>query len=109
MESEVRANRDTWDLASGKHVREYDQLLAEAVTGSSLAAPEREVLGPLLRTGPAVVHPQSGHGLDDIALVRAGARSVVGVDFSRVAAGAAAGRAAELGVPCRYVVAQLPP
>jgi len=36
-----------------------------------------------------VVHLQSGHGLDDIALVAAGAHSVTGVDFSEVAATAA--------------------
>jgi hypothetical protein len=44
------------------------------------------------------------HGLDDVVLVRAGATSVVGVDQSAVAAGAAQRRADELGVACRYVV-----
>ncbi len=50
----------------------------------------------------------SGHGLDDVALVAAGARSVVGVDFSVVAATAAQRRADELGIACRYLVAELP-
>jgi SAM-dependent methyltransferase len=54
------------------------------------------------------VHPQSGNGLDDIDLVRAGARSVVGVDFSATAAAAAQLRADELGAACRYVVAAVP-
>jgi hypothetical protein len=46
---------------------------------------------------------------EDIAIVRAGARRVVGVDYSTVAASAAARRARELGVTCDYVVAELPP
>jgi hypothetical protein len=50
---------------------------------------------------PAVVHPQSGHGLEDIALVTAGAQSVVGVDFSEVAAAAAQRRADDLGLDAR--------
>jgi SAM-dependent methyltransferase len=108
-EQVVQANRSVWELASQKHVREYDDLLAEARAGQSLAAPERELLGPLLEGRPTVVHLQSGHGLDDVALARAGARRVIGVDYSTVAAGAAARRAEELGLPCHYVVASLPP
>jgi SAM-dependent methyltransferase len=54
------------------------------------------------------VHLQSGNGIDDVALVRAGARSVIGVDYSEVAVAAAQRRAIQLGVPCRYVVAVLP-
>jgi SAM-dependent methyltransferase len=108
-EGVVRANRAVWELASQKHVREYDELLEEARTGEQLAACEREILEPVLRRSPLVVHLQSGHGLDDIAIVRAGARRVVGVDYSQVAASAAARRARELGVMCDYVVAELPP
>ncbi|TQS45456.1 class I SAM-dependent methyltransferase [Cryptosporangium phraense] len=46
--------------------------------------------------------------MDDPALVAAGARSVVGVDFSEVAVRATQRRATELGLPCRYVVGALP-
>jgi hypothetical protein len=92
-EGVVRANRAVWELASQKHVREYDELLEEARTGEQLAACEREILEPVLRRSPLVVHLQSGHGLDDIAIVRAGARRGVGVDYSQVAASAAARRA----------------
>jgi len=49
--------------------------------------------------------PKSGLGLEDVALVRAGARSVLGIDYSQVAVRAARRRADELGVACRYVVA----
>jgi SAM-dependent methyltransferase len=102
------SNRRAWEIASQKHVREYDELLEEARQGTSLFPREVDLLQPLLATSPAVVHLQSGHGLDDIALTQLGARSVVGVDFSTVAATAAQRRAHELGAPCRYVVAALP-
>ncbi|WP_116950571.1 class I SAM-dependent methyltransferase [Jiangella endophytica] len=103
----VDGNRAAWDDASLKHVREYDDLLEQARTATLLPA-ERELLGPALASAPEVVHLQSGHGLDDAALVRAGARSVVGVDFSAVAVTAARQRAVDLGLPCRYVVGELP-
>jgi SAM-dependent methyltransferase len=104
----ARANRTAWEAASQKHVREYGDLLAQAAAGSSLTGTERELLREILGRSPAVVHLQSGHGLDDVALVRAGARSVIGIDYSQVAAGAAQRRADELGAACRYVVAAVP-
>jgi SAM-dependent methyltransferase len=108
MDSVTRANRVAWEAASAKYVREYEDLLAQAAAGSSLTAAERDLLAPVLRGAPEVVHPQSGHGLEDVALVRAGARSVVGIDYSTVAAGAAQRRADDLGVACRYIVASVP-
>ncbi|MEE6262943.1 class I SAM-dependent methyltransferase [Plantactinospora sonchi] len=108
MDIVTRRNRAAWEQASEKHHREYPELLAQARAGTSLFPRERELLGPLLRSAPVVVHPQSGHGLDDIALVRAGARSVTGIDFSEVAVDAARRRADELGAACRYVLAELP-
>ncbi|WP_034262686.1 class I SAM-dependent methyltransferase [Actinospica robiniae] len=106
--SKLNGNRSAWEAASEKHVREYQELLARARNECSLFAQELDLLRPILAHSPEVVHLQSGHGLDDIALVDAGARSVVGVDFSQVAATAAQRRADELGAPCRYVVAELP-
>lgn len=108
MEPATRRNRVAWEGASRKHVREYGELLGQARDGSSLLAGERELLRPVLARAPAVVHLQSGHGLEDIALIGAGARSVTGVDFSMVAAAAAQRRADELGADCRYVVAVVP-
>jgi SAM-dependent methyltransferase len=55
-----------------------------------------------------VVHLQSGHGLEDVALVQAGAGSVLGIGYSQVPVRAAQRRADELGVACRYVVAAIP-
>ena len=97
-----------WEAASQKHVREYGDLLAQAASGSSLTGTERDLLRDILRCSPEVVHLQSGHGLDDVALVQAGARSVVGIDYSQVAVRAAQHRADELGAACRYVVAAVP-
>jgi SAM-dependent methyltransferase len=108
VDPEVARNRAAWEAASEKHLREYHELLDQAKNQSCLVACELEVLHPLLVSGPRVVHLQSGHGLDDIALVRAGARAVVGVDFSTVATLAAGRRARELALPCRYVVAEVP-
>jgi ubiquinone/menaquinone biosynthesis C-methylase UbiE len=108
MDSVARANQVAWDDASLKHVREYDDLLAQAASGSSLTGSERDLLRAILRSAPDVVHLQSGHGLDDVALVLAGAKSVVGVDYSKVATHAAQRRADELGVACRYVVGWVP-
>jgi hypothetical protein len=97
-----------WEAASQKHVREYGDLLAQAASGSSLTGTERDLLRDILRCSPEVVHLQSGHGLDDVALVQAGARSVVGIDYSQVAVRAAQRRADELGAACRYVAAAVP-
>ena len=108
MNPEVELNRAAWEIASEKHVREFQDLLVFARDRSSLTESELELLRPLLRSAPAVVHLQSGHGLDDIALVAAGARVVTGVDFSAVAATSAQRRAEELAVACRYVVAEVP-
>ncbi|MFG1800623.1 class I SAM-dependent methyltransferase [Micromonospora carbonacea] len=108
MDDAVRRNRAAWETAAGKYVREHDDLLREAREGTSLHPPEIELLRPLLLAAPVVVHLQSGHGLDDVALVAAGARTVIGVDYSAVTTGAAHRRAAALGLACRYVVAELP-
>jgi SAM-dependent methyltransferase len=104
----TRANRIAWEAASQKYVQEYEDHLAQAATGSSLIDTERHLLREVLQRSPEVVHLQSGHGLEDVALAYAGARSVVGVDFSEVATGAAQRRADALGVPCRYIVATVP-
>jgi hypothetical protein len=84
MDSTTRANRAAWKAASAKHVREYDDLLAQAASGLSLTGTKRDLLEPVLRFAPEVVHLQSGHGLDDVALVQVGARSVVGIDYGRL-------------------------
>lgn len=103
---DVASNRAAWDVAAHKYVDETDALLAEAAGGSSLAHVEEVLLAPLLAGSPRVIHVQSGHGLDDHALVAGGASQVVGVDFSDVTVLAAQTRAQALGLPIDYIVAE---
>lgn len=108
MDSTATANRIAWDAASQKYIDDYDDLLAQAASGSSLNDTERELLREILTRLPEAIHLQSGHGLDDVGLVRCGARWVVGIDYSEVAVRGAQRRADELGVACRYVVGAVP-
>jgi rhodanese-related sulfurtransferase len=62
VDEDVAANRVAWEKASEKHVREYDELLAEAAQRRALHARELELLQPVLAKRPVVVHLQSGHG-----------------------------------------------
>lgn len=102
-------NREAWDQASTKHVREHDDMIEAARSGGSLLERELRVLAAILADRPRVVHLQSGNAAEDISLVQAGARSVLGVDFSAVAVEAARRRADQLELPCTYVQAELPP
>jgi SAM-dependent methyltransferase len=107
MDQRTRHNRVAWEAASHKHIDEYAEILTMARAGT-LFPQEVALLRPLLAAAPVVVHLQSGNGTDDIALVEGGARHVVGVDFSRVATGAAQRRADDAHAACRYLVAELP-
>ena len=98
--------RRAWDEASVKHVREYREHLEHARTAQLLGI-EQQLLRSIA-VGAAVVHPQSGHGIDDHGLLALGARSVLGLDYSPTAVAAAQHRAEELGRPCRYEIAELP-
>jgi SAM-dependent methyltransferase len=108
MDAEVARNRVIWEQASQKHVREYDELLAEAGRRESLVERELQLLKPILECQPTVVHLQSGHGLDDVSLLAAGARVVIGIDYSVTTSSAAQRRARELAVPAYYVAAEVP-
>jgi SAM-dependent methyltransferase len=108
MDPTTLNNRTAWDKAYQQQFRAYDEMLAEAATGATLIPSERELLRDILSARPVVVHPQSGNGQDDIALAQAGARAVIGVDYSATAVHAAQGRADDLGVACRYVIATVP-
>ncbi|MFD7022046.1 class I SAM-dependent methyltransferase [Promicromonospora sukumoe] len=98
--------RAAWAIASRKYEREYAEHLALARTAELLPA-EAQALGGLV-DGADVLHPMSGHGLDDIALARLGARLVHGLDYSEAAVASAQRRADELGVLCRYTCAVMP-
>ncbi|GAB3167690.1 class I SAM-dependent methyltransferase [Myceligenerans halotolerans] len=95
-----------WATASRKYEDEYDEHLDVART-VELLTDEVAALGDLVE-GAEIVHPMSGHGLEDIALARMGARSVRGLDYSPAAVNSAQRRADELGMPCRYTQTVLP-
>lgn len=100
--------RWAWELASRKYTRAYNEFLELART-TELAGPEVEILAPILgRPDQLVVHPQSGHGVDDAALVRLGAGRVIGVDYTHQVAVSAQRRATDLGLPCHYVTGTVP-
>ncbi|WP_117212313.1 hypothetical protein [Allorhizocola rhizosphaerae] len=73
MDPITLANRIVWEAASQKYVDEYEEHLAQAASGTALIETERRLLREVLDRCPEVVHLQSGHGLDDVALVYAGA------------------------------------
>jgi SAM-dependent methyltransferase len=106
MEATEEETRAAWAVASRKYEDEYAEHLAAARTAELLPA-EVAALGGLVADAD-VVHPMSGHGLDDVALARLGARSVHGLDYSEAAVSSAQRRADELGVPCRYSRATMP-
>jgi SAM-dependent methyltransferase len=108
MDETTLANRTAWDKAYQAQLAAHDEMLAKAATGVTLVASERELLRNILATRPVVVHPQSGNGQDDIALVQAGAREVIGVDYSETAVRAAQSRADDLGAACRYLIGTVP-
>lgn len=96
-------NRTAWNIASRKYAEE-----SASLDNERLADVELRLLGPLLASGPRVIHLQSGNGVDAIELLNAGARCAVGVDFSVVAVGAAVARANRAGSAARYVVGAVP-
>ncbi|MFF5084499.1 class I SAM-dependent methyltransferase [Actinoplanes sp. NPDC000266] len=104
MDPTSLGNRIAWDTAYREQLRAFGGL----PSGAALTAGEHELLRDIMATRPVVVHPQSGNGKDDIALVRAGARAVIGVDYSQVAVEAAQNRAGQLGATCRYVLGAVP-
>lgn len=60
--------------------------------GSTLYDLDRQLLGDL--SGVDLVHLQCHTGMDTLSLLRAGARTITGIDFSSVAIGKAAVTAA---------------
>jgi SAM-dependent methyltransferase len=108
MDETTLANRTAWEKAHEAQLWAYDEMLAKASTGATLMAGERELLRDILAARPRVVHPQSGNGQDDIALALAGAREVIGVDFSETAIRVARGRADALSAAVRYLIGTVP-
>jgi SAM-dependent methyltransferase len=98
--------RAAWAVASQKYEREYSTHLEQGRVVRLLPV-EEQVLTPIV-SGARVVHPMSGHGLDDLALIRLGAAEVIGVDYSQAAVDSAQRRADDLKAHCSYVCAEVP-
>src|SRR5689334_12594358 len=104
MDPTSLGNRAAW----GEAYRAQLQFFGGLPSGDTLVAGEYVLLQDILATRPLVVRPQSGNGEDDIALVRAGARAVIGADYSEIAVTQAQARADRLDAACRYVLATVP-
>src|SRR5699024_11302362 len=93
-------------IASRNYLEEYAESFAKAREARLEPVEEQLLAGPV--AGAVVAHPMSGHGVDDAALARLGAAEVIGLDYSPAAVTSARRRAEELGLPCRYLTAELP-
>jgi len=100
--------RAAWGQAGQKYVRDHETFLTEAAD-ATLFPVEHRLLDPLLVRNPVVLHPMSGNGVDDHALVRAGAAHVTGLDYDDNAVTWAQRRADALGRPIGYRQADVPP
>jgi 2-polyprenyl-3-methyl-5-hydroxy-6-metoxy-1,4-benzoquinol methylase len=101
----VERNRVAWDLRAAAHVSSgfYD-VDGFRAGRSSLRAFELEALGDV--RGKGLLHLMCHFGLDTLSWARLGA-DVTGVDFSGEAVGAARRLAAEVGLPARFVQADV--
>lgn len=97
-----RDNERAWDARVPVHAASAFYDLAGFRAGAlSLKAPERALVGEV--RGKRLLHLMCHFGLDTLSWARLGAREVVGVDFSAEAVRLAAGLAAELALPARFV------
>jgi SAM-dependent methyltransferase len=96
--------RRAWEIANRKYVVESDSSLRIAEEGTLLSL-EIDAIAPLVGPESVVVHLQSGNGTEDPVLSQLAGSTVVGLDFSAEAAGAAQHRARLLGTSVAYVVA----
>ncbi|WNM24019.1 class I SAM-dependent methyltransferase [Demequina capsici] len=102
-------NLANWEDRVGLHVAAYglDAYRKDPRHVSTVVRDDLEALAPHLPGGTLdgldVCHLQCHIGTDTVSLARAGARSVVGVDFSPAALEAASGFAAELGIAAQWV------
>lgn len=98
----VGANRAHWEAVTAIHLsaREPAALLAQGAM--TLQPIDLEELGPWV-VGKDLLHLQCHTGEDTLSWGRAGARSVVGVDFSPTAIATARDLAQRLGEPATFV------
>jgi SAM-dependent methyltransferase len=104
----VNENRDWWNERAELHGQDqvYDTS-GFLAGGSTLYDLDRDLIGDV--TGLDVIHLQCHTGMDTLSLLRAGAGSVTGVDFSEVAIAkaCATAQAAGLGEHATFVQADV--
>jgi SAM-dependent methyltransferase len=107
MSDYIAVNRANWDSRVPHHVEAYDlaSFRSDPRHLSDVVRFDLPRLGDI--SGLDVVHLQCHIGTDTLSLARLGARSVTGLDFSRLALEAAAGLADECGASIDYVESEL--
>jgi SAM-dependent methyltransferase len=102
---QINANRALWDSWTRLHLAPGVYGVEDFRAGTSTLKPvELEELGDV--SGKTILHLQCHFGLDTLSWARRGA-TVTGVDFSPEAVRAATALGAELGIPARFVCANL--
>ena len=107
LETYLEVNRARWDELVPIHLRNRNGFYAidELKAGQDILSPiEAAEIADL--AGKRLIHLQCHFGLDTLSLARRGAE-VTGVDFSGPAIAAAGDLAAEMGVPARFVEADV--
>ncbi len=101
MSAYIEVNRANWDSRVVHHVAAYDlnSFRSDPAHISHVVQFDLPRLGSIADLD--VVHLQCHIGTDTLSLLRLGAKSVTGLDFSRPALDAAARLAAELRSPDR--------
>lgn len=107
MDEFAESNRRMWDERAPAHAAspgyQRARLLADPAELSEVVAFDRQRLGDL--TGLDVLHLQCHIGTDTLSLLRLGAATVSGLDFSAASLDAARSLAADAGVSIEHVQA----
>ncbi|MGV8841305.1 MAG: class I SAM-dependent methyltransferase [Bauldia sp.] len=106
-EAYFAANRASWDERVAVHLRDTTgvyPLDAFRKGADTLTPIERAEIGDV--SGKRILHMQCHFGIDTLSLARRGA-DVTGLDFSPKALAAARAFSAELGIPARFVEANV--
>lgn len=102
----LQANRVIWDAWTAHDLTSDHHRAVEVVRagGSTLRSIERDELGEVM--GKTLLHLQCNMGADTLSCARLGA-IVTGVDFSHAAISVARRLAEEVGLPARFIAADI--
>jgi SAM-dependent methyltransferase len=104
------ANRSAWDEAAERYEGWFDEAVALIrAGGSNLFGVEHDLLGDLRAAGGTgrAIHLQCAGGRDTLSLWTAGAREVVGIDFSARMLDVARRLSDALSAPARWIEADV--